>query len=146
MALLERKDVSYDYELRSGKVHALKNVTAEFDTGKMYAVTGRSGSGKTTLVEALAYRTGAIDRFGKVTEGTTVSDYDPEEIKRVASLNLSIVPIEYSDTKINLLDAPGLFDFALGQAEAIRAADTVLIVMSGKSGLTVGAQKAYREA
>ena len=110
------------------------------------AVVGHSGSGKTTLVEALAYRTGAIDRFGKVTEGTTVSDYDPEEIKRVASLNLSIVPIEYSDTKINLLDAPGLFDFALGQAEAIRAADTVLIVMSGKSGLTVGAQKAYREA
>ena len=110
------------------------------------AVVDHSGSGKTTLVEALAYRTGAIDRFGKVTEGTTVSDYDPEEIKRVASLNLSIVPIEYSDTKINLLDAPGLFDFALGQAEAIRAADTVLIVMSGKSGLTVGAQKAYREA
>ncbi len=110
------------------------------------AVVGHSGSGKTTLVEALAYRTGAIDRFGKVTEGTTVSDFDPEEIKRAASLNLSIVPLEYSDTKINLLDAPGLFDFALGQTEAIRAADTVLIVMSGKSGLTVGAQKAYREA
>ena len=110
------------------------------------AVVGHGGSGKTTLVEALAYRTGAVDRLGKVTEGNTVSDYDPEEIKRAASLNLSIVPIEYSDTKINLLDAPGLFDFALGQTEAIRAAGTVLIVMSGKSGLTVGAQKAFREA
>ena len=110
------------------------------------AVVGHSGSGKTTLVEALAYRTGAVDRLGKVTEGNTVSDYDPEEIKRTSSLNLSIVPIEYSDTKINLLDAPGLFDFALGQTEAIRAAGTVLIVMSGKSGLTVGAQKAFREA
>ena len=110
------------------------------------AVVGHSGSGKTTLVEALAYRTRAVDRLGKVTEGNTVSDYDPEEIKRTSSLNLSIVPIEYSDTKINLLDAPGLFDFALGQTEAIRAAGTVLIVMSGKSGLTVGAQKAFREA
>lgn len=110
------------------------------------AVVGHGGSGKTTLVEALLYRTGGTDRLGKVTDGTTVSDYDAEEIKRKASLNLSIVPIEYSDTKINLLDAPGLFDFALGQSEAIRAAGSVLIVMSGKSGLTVGAQKAYQEA
>ena len=110
------------------------------------AVVGHGGSGKTTLVEALLYRTGGTDRLGKVTDGTTVSDYDAEEIKRKASLNLSIVPIEYSGTKINLLDAPGLFDFALGQSEAIRAAGSVLIVMSGKSGLTVGAQKAYQEA
>ena len=105
------------------------------------AVVGHGGSGKTTLVEALLYRTGGTDRLGKVTDGTTVSDYDAEEIKRKASLNLSIVPIEYSGTKINLLDAPGLFDFALGQSEAIRAAGSVLIVMSGKSGLTVGAVK-----
>ena len=82
------------------------------------AVVGHSGCGKTSLVEALLYRTGVTDRLGKATEGTTVSDYDPEEIKRKASLNLSIVPIEYSDVKINLLDAPGLFDFALGQCEA----------------------------
>ena len=110
------------------------------------AVVGHGGSGKTSLVEALLYRTGAADRLGKVTDGTTVSDYDPEEIKRKASLNLSIVPIEYSDVKINLLDAPGLFDFALGQCEAMRAADSALIVLSGKSGVTVGAQKAYRMA
>ena len=105
-----------------------------------------SGCGKTSLVEALLYRTGVTDRLGKATEGTTVSDYDPEEIKRKASLNLSIVPIEYSDVKINLLDAPGLFDFALGQCEAMRAAGSVLIVLSGKSGLTVGARKAYKAA
>lgn len=110
------------------------------------AVVGHSGCGKTSLVEALLYRTGATDRLGKATEGTTVSDYDPEEIKRKASLNLSIVPIEYSDVKINLLDAPGLFDFALGQCEAMRAAGSVLIVLSGKSGLTVGARKAYKAA
>lgn len=122
----------------------MKQYTAE--NIRNIAVVGHGGSGKTTLVEALAYRTGATDRFGKVADGTTISDYDPEEIKRTSSLNLSIVPIEYSGTKINLLDAPGLFDFALGQSEAIRAADTVLLVMSGKSGLTVGAEKAYREA
>ena len=110
------------------------------------AVVGHGGSGKTSLVEGLLYRTGGSDRLGKVTEGTSVSDYDAEEIKRKSSLNLSIVPIEYDQTKINLLDAPGLFDFALGQTEAIRAAGSVLIVMSGKSGLTVGAQKAYQEA
>ena len=110
------------------------------------AVVGHGGSGKTSLVEGLLFRTGGSDRLGKVTDGTTVSDYDAEEIKRKSSLNLSVVPIEYNDTKINLLDAPGLFDFALGQSEAIRAAGSVLIVMSGKSGLTVGAQKAYQEA
>ena len=110
------------------------------------AVVGHGGCGKTSLVEALLYRTGAIDRLGKSTEGTTVSDYDPEEVKRKASLNLSIVPIEYSDVKINLLDAPGLFDFALGQCEAMRAAGSALIVLSGKSGLTVGARKAYKMA
>ncbi|HIR60649.1 MAG TPA: elongation factor G [Candidatus Faecivivens stercoravium] len=122
----------------------MKQYTAE--NIRNIAVVGHGGSGKTTLVEALAYRTGATDRFGKVADGTTISDYDPEEVKRTSSLNLSIVPIEYSGTKINLLDAPGLFDFALGETEAIRAADTVLLVMSAKSGLTVGAEKAYREA
>ena len=110
------------------------------------AITGHGGSGKTTLAEALLFRTGTIDRFGKITEGTTTSDYDPEEIKRGSSLNLSILPMEYSGVKINLLDAPGLFDFALGQQEAIRAADSVLIAVSGKSGITVGAKKAYKEA
>ncbi|MCI8600465.1 MAG: elongation factor G [Oscillospiraceae bacterium] len=120
----------------------------QYDAGSIrnIAVVGHGGSGKTSLVEALLYRTGGTDRLGKVTEGTTTSDYDPEEVRRKASLNLSIVPIEYSGVKINLLDAPGLFDFALGQSEAIRAAGSVLIVMSGKSGLTVGAQKAYQEA
>ena len=110
------------------------------------AVVGHSGSGKTSLVEALLYRTGATDRLGKVADGTAVSDYDPEEVKRKASLNLSVVPIEYNNVKINLLDAPGLFDFALGQAEALRAAGTALIVISGKSGVTVGARKAYKAA
>ena len=110
------------------------------------AVVGHGSSGKTSLVEAMLYRTGATDRLGKVADGNTVSDYDPEEIKRKASLNLSIIPVEYNNVKINFLDAPGLFDFALGQAEAIRAAGSVLIVVSGKSGVSVGAKKAYKAA
>ena len=110
------------------------------------AVAGHGSSGKTSLIEALLYRTGATDRLGKIADGNTVSDYDPEEVKRKASLNLSIVPVEYNNVKINFLDAPGLFDFALGQAEAIRAAGSVLIVVSGKSGVTVGAKKAYKAA
>ncbi len=110
------------------------------------AVVGHGSSGKTSLIEALLYRTGATDRLGKIADGNTVSDYDPEEVKRKASLNLSIVPVEYNNVKINFLDAPGLFDFALGQAEAIRAAGSVLIVVSGKSGVTVGAKKAYKAA
>ena len=80
----------------------------QYDAGSIrnIAVVGHGGSGKTSLVEALLYRTGGTDRLGKVTEGTTTSDYDPEEVRRKASLNLSIVPIEYSGVKINLLDAP----------------------------------------
>ena len=103
------------------------------------AVVGHGGSGKTSLVEGLLYRTAGTDRLGKVTDGTTVSDYDAEEIKRKSSLNLSVVPVEYDQTKINLLDAPGLFDFALGQTEAIRAAgDTGLVVGMGAMSASSG--------
>lgn len=110
------------------------------------AIVGHGGSGKTSLTEALLYKTGTIDRLGKIADGNTTSDYDPEEIKRLSSLNLTILPFEYKDTKINLLDTPGLFDFALGMSEGIRAADSVLIVVSGKSGVSVGAKKAFQEA
>lgn len=113
---------------------------------KNVAVVGHGGSGKTSLVEAMLFKAGCTDRLGKVADGNTVSDYDTEEIKRKASLNLSIDPVEFQNTKINLLDTPGLFDFALGMSEGIRAAGSVLIAVSGKSGVTVGAKKAYRMA
>lgn len=113
---------------------------------KNVAVVGHGGSGKTSLVEALLYKAGCSDRLGKVADGNTISDYDAEEIKRKTSLNLSVAPFEFQNTKINLLDTPGLFDFALGMVEGIRAAGSALIAVSGKSGVTVGAKKAYKMA
>jgi len=110
------------------------------------AIAGHSGSGKTTLAESLLYKAGASDRLGKTVDGTTVCDYDPEEIKRKASLNASLASFDYNDIRVNLLDAPGLFDFAGESAEAIAAADTVLITVSGKSGIKVGTKKAYEAA
>lgn len=110
------------------------------------AIVGHGGSGKTTLAEAILYQNGASDRFGTIADGTTVCDYDPEEIKRKASISLAVAPYEYKGVKVNLLDTPGLFDFSTGLYEGIRAADSVLLTISGKSGVTVGAKKAYKLA
>ncbi len=109
-------------------------------------VTGHGGSGKTSLVEALLYASNSTDRMGRVEDGNTVCDFDPEEAKRRASLALAVAPAVYDGVKINLIDTPGLFDFELGVYEGIRAAESVLITVSARSGLTVGAQKAYRLA
>ena len=106
-------------------------------------VAGHAGCGKTTLVEALLYMSGATERMGRVEDGTTASDFDPEEAKRKASLNSSVVPVELDGTKYNLIDVPGLFDFESGACEGVRAAESVLICVSGRSGVTVGAEKAY---
>ena len=110
------------------------------------ALAGHGGSGKTSLAEAMLFFSKATDRLGKIADGNTVCDYDNEEVKRKASLNIAIAPLEYENTKINLIDTPGLFDFAGGMAEGIRAAGNVLIVLSGKSGVTVGAKKAYKQS
>ena len=109
-------------------------------------VAGHAGCGKTTLTEALLYMSGATERMGRVEDGSTVSDFDPEEARRKASLNSSVVPVEYEGTKFNLIDAPGLFDFETGAAEGVMAAESVLICVSGRSGVSVGAEKAYRLA
>ncbi len=113
---------------------------------KNIAVAGHGGSGKTSLTESLLFLTGATDRLGTVADGNTVSDYDPEEIKRKASLSTTVEPLEYNGYKLNLLDTPGMFDFAAGMYEGVRAAESVLVVVSGKSGVTVGAKKAYQLA
>ena len=91
-------------------------------------IAGHAGSGKTTLTEALVYFSGAAERMGRVEDGTTISDFDPEEAKRKASLSASVVPVEYEGIKYNLIDAPGLFDFEAGEYEGIRAAESVLVV------------------
>ena len=109
-------------------------------------IAGHAGSGKTTLTEALVYFSGAAERMGRVEDGTTISDFDPEEAKRKASLSASVVPVEYEGIKYNFIDAPGLFDFEAGEYEGIRAAESVLVCVSGRSGVTVGAEKAFQLA
>ena len=105
---------------------------------------GHSGSGKSALAESLLYMTGAIDRMGKNADGNTVCDYDPEEIRRNISISTSVVPLEYKNVKINLLDAPGGFDFSGAAIEALRAADAAILVCSAKDGITVGFEKAWK--
>ncbi|MBP3309540.1 MAG: elongation factor G, partial [Ruminococcus sp.] len=120
----------------------------EYDINKVknIAFAGHNGSGKTSLAEAVLCKAGASDRLGKTADGTTVCDYDPEEIKRGISIGTSLASFEYNDYRINILDTPGLFDFAAEMIEGIRAADTVMITVSAKSGVKVGARKAYDEA
>ncbi len=105
---------------------------------------GHSGSGKTALAESLLYMTGAIDRIGKNADGNTVCDYDPEEIRRNISISTALVPLEYHNAKINVLDTPGGFDFAGAVMEALRAADAAVLVLSAKDGITVGFEKAWK--
>lgn len=104
---------------------------------------GHGGSGKTSLVESMAYLSGITSRMGKVTDGNTVSDFGKEEQKRQISISTSVVPIEWDGVKINILDTPGFFDFVGEVEEAISAADAAIIVVSGKSGVEVGTEKAW---
>ena len=120
----------------------------QYDASKIknIALVGHGSCGKTTLAEAMLYTAGVSDRLGKVADGNTITDFDAEEKKRKVSVYSSVASLEWRDNKINIIDAPGLFDFATGTAEAMRAADCALIVLSAKSGLNVGSEKAYKEA
>lgn len=104
---------------------------------------GHGGSGKTSLIEALLFHTGNTDRLGKVEDGTTVTDFDPEEKKRKISLSAAIAPIEFNETKINLVDIPGYFDFSGEMIQGMRAVDIATILVSGVSGVKVGTEKAW---
>ena len=105
---------------------------------------GHGGNGKTTLVESLLYLTGGTDRLGKPSEGNTVCDYDPEEIKRQISISAAVAPVEYNGCKINVLDTPGNFDFAGEVAECLTVADAGVLVCAAKGGLSVGTERAWR--
>lgn len=110
------------------------------------AVIGHGSKGKTTLCEAMLYVSGATDRLGKVADGNTVLDFDAEEKRRKTSVSSAMAAIEWDNTKLNIIDAPGLFDFEGGVSEAVRAAEAVLIVTSAGSGVDVGTEKAFKAA
>ena len=110
------------------------------------AVLGHGASGKTTLADAMLFIAGECDKIGNTTEGNLTLDYDAEEKKRGCSLSAAAYGFEYGDIKINLLDAPGQFDFTSGVSESLNAADSVIITLSGKSGLNVGSEINYDQA
>ena len=118
-------------------------MTKNAETIKNIALAGHNGSGKTSLAEALLFKAGVTDRLGKISEGNTVCDFDPEEIKRKVSVNTAVANFITDDIKVNIIDTPGLFDFEGGMREGITAAGTVMITVSGKSGVKVGTRKAY---
>lgn len=106
-------------------------------------IIGHSGSGKTTLTEAILYHTKTIDRLGKIEDGNTTSDYDPEEKKRQISVSASTASCKWKDIKINLVDIPGYFDFIGETFQGLRAVDLAMIVVSGVSGIQVGTEKSW---
>ena len=110
------------------------------------ALLGHGGSGKTTLADAILFYGKATERIGKISDSTTVMDFDAEEKKRKTSISTSVYALEIGDNKLNIIDAPGLFDFAAGVSEALIAADSAIITISGKSGLTVGAKQCFEKA
>ena len=114
--------------------HAIRNI----------CLLGHGGNGKTTLVESFLRTTGVIDRLGKTSDGNTVSDYDPEEIKRQISISASVIPVEYNGCKINVLDTPGNFDFAGEVVECLSVADAGILVCAAKGGLSVGTERAWK--
>lgn len=110
------------------------------------AVLGHSGCGKTSIVEAMAYRSGLINRIGNVNDGNTLSDYSIEEINRKSSVNLSVVPIEWNNCKINLIDVPGIFDFTGECESALSVCESALIVVPSSSGINAGTKQAMYKA
>ncbi len=107
------------------------------------AVIGHGSEGKSTLLEAMLFATGAVDRQGRIEDGSTVSDFDPEEVKRHISISASVVPVEFAKRKLNFLDVPGYFDFIGEMMGPLRAAEGALIVVGAPSGVVVGTEKAW---
>jgi elongation factor G len=120
----------------------------EYTTDRLrnVALVGHQGSGKTSLVEALLFNTGATNRLGRVEDKNTVSDWDEEEKARGMSISTSLVPIEFNEHKINLLDAPGFTDFQADMKNAIRVADSVVVVVDAVGGVEVGTELVWEYA
>ncbi len=105
---------------------------------------GHMGAGKTTLAEAMLFRSSATSRMGRVEDGSTVSDYEPEEVKRGGSINLAVVPVEWQDHKLNILDTPGYADFVGEVVEAVHVVDSAVIFVEAVSGVQVGTEQVWQ--
>ncbi|MGH9274989.1 MAG: GTP-binding protein, partial [Acidimicrobiales bacterium] len=110
------------------------------------ALVGHGGAGKTTLAEALLHRAGAITRLGRVEDGSTVCDHDPEEQRRGLSLSLAVAPFEWKGHKVNLVDTPGYADFLGDVLAALRVVDLAVFVVSAVDGVEVQTEAIWREA
>ncbi|NCP15832.1 GTP-binding protein, partial [bacterium] len=119
----------------------MKEYTTEFI--RNIALVSHGSGGKTMLAEAFLHFTGATTRLGKIEDGTTVSDYEDEEIRRKLSLYTSVLPVEYKDHKINVLDTPGYTDFIGEVISALRVADGALVLVDAVAGLEVGTEIAW---
>ncbi len=120
----------------------MKGYTSE--TIRNVALVGHGGCGKTTFLEAALLATGVTDRLGKVEDGNTVSDYDKMEIEKGFSINTSIVPVEWKDSKINFIDTPGYFDFIGEVNAALRASEAAVILVDAGAGIQVGTEQAWK--
>src|SRR5256885_6306936 len=107
------------------------------------AFVGHGGSGKTSLVDALAFVSGASRRHGSIKDGTTLTDYSPDEIERKHSINLGLGHAEWLDTKLNLIDTPGYLDYFGEVVSGLHAADAAVVVLSGTGGVEVGTEKVW---
>jgi len=120
----------------------LKNYSS--DRIKNIGLFSHSGAGKTSLAEAMLFTAGAIDRLGKIDDGNTTLDYDPEEIKRKISISLGLAPLEWKDFKINIVDTPGYFDFVGEVKSALRVVDGAILVVCAASGVEVGTEQMFK--
>src|SRR5919108_1590240 len=116
--------------------HSLRNV----------ALIGHSGAGKTQLLSALLFDAGAVNRLGRVDDGTTVTDYDEEEIARKHTLTSSLAYAEWNKTKINFIDTPGMANFLTDARAALRVSDTALVVVDAVAGVEVSTEKIWAVA
>ncbi|HHX87212.1 MAG TPA: elongation factor G [Firmicutes bacterium] len=116
------------------------------DSIRNLALVSHGGAGKTSLAEALLFSSGAINRLGSIEAGNTTTDYDPDEIKRQVTINTALAPLEWDNIKINLLDAPGYFDFIGDVVGSLRVVDSALVVVCAVSGVEVGTEKMWSYA
>jgi len=108
------------------------------------SLLSHSGAGKTSVAEAILFASGVINRLGNVEDGTTTSDYDPDEVKRQISINLTMLPCEWQSTKINLIDTPGYSDFVGEVKAAMRVSEGTVIVACAASGVEVGTEQVWK--